>query len=275
MPTRRGRGETTWRSGRARPTRWAPPTTGPARTSRCSARSPRRSSSVCSTNDGGETRVTMPEVDAYVWHCYLPDVQPGQRYGYRVYGPYDPRRGLRCNPNKLLLDPYAKAVAGADRLGPGAVRLPARRRPRLGQRRRLRAAHDVRRRHQPVLRLDRRPGPADPLRRQHHLRGARQGSDRAAPRGPRAPARHLRRRRPPGGDRPPEPARRHRDRADAGAPVRPGHARCWTRGCPTTGATTPSASSRRTTPTPPPATAASRSRSSRPWSRRCTRPASR
>ena len=62
--------------------------------------------------DGTETRVTMPEVDAYVWHCYLPAVQPGQRYGYRVHGPWDPGQGVRCNPNKLLLDPYAKAVSG-------------------------------------------------------------------------------------------------------------------------------------------------------------------
>ncbi len=61
---------------------------------------------------GRETRVVMPENDGYVWHCYLPSVQPGQRYGYRVHGPYDPTAGLRCNPNKLLLDPYAKAVSG-------------------------------------------------------------------------------------------------------------------------------------------------------------------
>ena len=62
--------------------------------------------------DGKETRVELTEVDAYVWHCYLPSVQPGQRYGYRVHGPWEPERGLRCNPNKLLLDPYAKATAG-------------------------------------------------------------------------------------------------------------------------------------------------------------------
>ncbi|MFN8190159.1 MAG: glycogen debranching protein GlgX [Nocardioidaceae bacterium] len=59
-----------------------------------------------------ETRIELTEVDGYVWHCYLPHVQPGQRYGYRVHGPYDPSRGLRCNPNKLLLDPYAKATWG-------------------------------------------------------------------------------------------------------------------------------------------------------------------
>jgi glycogen operon protein len=62
--------------------------------------------------DGTETRVELIEVDAYVWHAYLPQVQPGQRYGYRVHGPYDPKSGLRCNPNKLLLDPYAKATCG-------------------------------------------------------------------------------------------------------------------------------------------------------------------
>ncbi len=63
-------------------------------------------------DDRTETRVALTEVDAFVWHCYLPSVQPGQRYGYRVHGPHDPEEGLRCNPNKLLLDPYAKATAG-------------------------------------------------------------------------------------------------------------------------------------------------------------------
>ncbi len=62
--------------------------------------------------DGTETRVELQDVDAFVWHAYLPQVQPGQRYGYRVHGPYDPEQGLRTNPNKVLLDPYAKAVAG-------------------------------------------------------------------------------------------------------------------------------------------------------------------
>ncbi|WP_104108153.1 glycogen debranching protein GlgX [Nocardioides sp. 616] len=62
--------------------------------------------------DRNETRVEVTEVDAHVWHCFLPLVQPGQRYGYRVHGPYEPENGLRCNPNKLLLDPYAKATYG-------------------------------------------------------------------------------------------------------------------------------------------------------------------
>jgi isoamylase len=59
-----------------------------------------------------ETRVPLTEVDGFVWHCYLPGVGPGQRYGYRVHGPYRPERGHRCNPAKLLLDPYGKAVDG-------------------------------------------------------------------------------------------------------------------------------------------------------------------
>ncbi len=68
---------------------------------------------VCLFDDAGdETRVKLPESDGFVWHGYLPGVSPGQRYGYRVHGPYEPRAGLRCNPKKLLLDPYAKAVDG-------------------------------------------------------------------------------------------------------------------------------------------------------------------
>ena len=62
--------------------------------------------------NNAETRLELIEVDGFVWHAYLPRVQPGQRYGYRVYGPYDPANGHRCNPSKLLLDPYAKAIDG-------------------------------------------------------------------------------------------------------------------------------------------------------------------
>jgi isoamylase len=59
-----------------------------------------------------ETRLELMEVDGFVWHAYLPRIQPGQRYGYRVYGPYNPAKGQRCNSAKLLLDPYAKAIDG-------------------------------------------------------------------------------------------------------------------------------------------------------------------
>ena len=64
-------------------------------------------------HDGTETRVDMREVDAYVWHEYLPQVQPGQRYGYRVHGEFDPAAGKRADPRKLLIDPYAKAISGS------------------------------------------------------------------------------------------------------------------------------------------------------------------
>jgi isoamylase len=68
-------------------------------------------------DDGTETRYPLPEVDAYCWHGHFEEVEPGQRYGYRVHGPYKPEAGLRCNPAKLLLDPYAKAVDGEVRWG--------------------------------------------------------------------------------------------------------------------------------------------------------------
>jgi len=67
---------------------------------------------LCLFQNGQETRVELPEVTAFCWHGYLPHVAPGQRYGFRVHGPWNPAEGHRCNPNKLLLDPYAKAVEG-------------------------------------------------------------------------------------------------------------------------------------------------------------------
>ena len=59
-----------------------------------------------------QARIVLPEFTDEVWHCYLPEVRPDQLYGYRVYGPYDPAAGHRFNPNKLLIDPYAKALVG-------------------------------------------------------------------------------------------------------------------------------------------------------------------
>ncbi|MDY0909498.1 glycogen debranching protein GlgX [Microbacterium sp. CFBP9034] len=61
---------------------------------------------------GKETRVDLVDVDAFVHHGYVPSVQPGMRYGYRIHGEFDPAKGKRFNPSKLLLDPYAKAVDG-------------------------------------------------------------------------------------------------------------------------------------------------------------------
>ncbi len=62
--------------------------------------------------EDAEERIELRERTAFNWHGYLPGVGPGQRYGYRVHGPWAPDRGRRFNPNKLLLDPYAKAIDG-------------------------------------------------------------------------------------------------------------------------------------------------------------------
>ncbi len=62
--------------------------------------------------DGKQTAVNLPDTTAFIWHGYVPNLGPGQHYGFRVHGPYDPRAGQRCNPSKLLVDPYAKAIEG-------------------------------------------------------------------------------------------------------------------------------------------------------------------
>lgn len=68
---------------------------------------------LCLIDDhNNETRINLDEVDGYVWHAYLPTVAPGQRYGFRVHGPWNPAAGLRCDPSKLLLDPYGKSFDG-------------------------------------------------------------------------------------------------------------------------------------------------------------------
>lgn len=70
---------------------------------------------LCLFDDSGRherARLTLPECTDQVWHGYLPDCRPGDRYGYRVHGPYEPQQGLRFNPNKLLIDPYAKLIDG-------------------------------------------------------------------------------------------------------------------------------------------------------------------
>ncbi|MCV7398469.1 glycogen debranching protein GlgX [Mycobacterium paraseoulense] len=68
---------------------------------------------LCLIDDAGaETRIPLDEVDGFVWHAYLPNITPGQRYGFRVYGSFDPAAGHRCDPSKLLLDPYGKAFHG-------------------------------------------------------------------------------------------------------------------------------------------------------------------
>jgi len=64
------------------------------------------------TPEGEEERIELAQLTNYNWHCCLPGVGPGQRYGYRVHGPYEPDDGLRSNPCKLIIDPYAKAIEG-------------------------------------------------------------------------------------------------------------------------------------------------------------------
>jgi glycogen operon protein len=67
---------------------------------------------------GAETRIPILDCDAGVWHVFVPGVRAGQAYGYRATGPYDPARGVRCHPSRLLLDPYARAVSGTVTFGP-------------------------------------------------------------------------------------------------------------------------------------------------------------
>src|SRR5262245_45064230 len=63
--------------------------------------------------EGAQTNIIhLHEQTNYIWHCYLPEARPGQFYGYRVHGPYEPQSGYRFNPAKLSIDPYAKAING-------------------------------------------------------------------------------------------------------------------------------------------------------------------
>ena len=169
--------------------------------------------------DGDETRFELPEVDGFVWHAFLPGVEPGQRYGYRVYGPYDPAHGLRCNPNKLLLDPYAKAIDGTIQWDeslfgyhfgdPDSVN------------------DDDSATHMPKCVVvnpffdwatDRSPRHpyAESVIYEAHVKGM----TAAASRDPGGDARHLRRHGAPGHDRPPDLAGHHHARTDARAPLR-------------------------------------------------------
>jgi isoamylase len=77
---------------------------------------------LCLFDDAGrETQIPVGDNDADVWHVFVPGIGPGQAYGYRVGGPWDPARGLRCNPTKLLLDPYAMAISGSVSFGPAVL----------------------------------------------------------------------------------------------------------------------------------------------------------
>ena len=233
--------------------------------------------SACSTGRGG--RAGRADRGGRLRLALLPArrSQPGQRYGYRVHGPYEPGRGQRCNPNKLLLDPYAKAVdrrrsTGTRRCSATASATPDQRNDDDS------APHMLHGRgHQPVLRLGRATARrASPYHEtviyEAHVKGLTDAPPgvpeelRGTYAGLAHPAiiEHLTR------------LGRHRGRADAGAPVRPGQPPARHGACATTGATTPSASSPRTTRYAAPGSR----RQAGPgvqgaWSKRCTRPASR
>ena len=249
--------------------RSGPPTTAPAPTSRSSRRSPRASSCACSATRrangrGDELRIDVSEIDGHIWHVYLPDVRPGQHYGWRVHGPWNPSAG----PVVQLVEAADRPVRQGDRrLGrldarpASATTLDDPDKPNFDDS----APHvplDGRRR--PVLRLGQRPAAAPPDARHRDLRGPRPRPHDAAPRHPRRPARHLLGGRPPGDHRAPRQPRRHRDRADAGAPVHPRPPPPPARPEATTGATTRSRSSRRTTATRT-AGCSARRRSSSRW----------
>ena len=170
---------------------------------------------------GRETRIPLPDYDAGVWHGFVPGAGPGQAYGYRAAGPYDPARGLRCNPAKLLLDPYARAISGEVTFGPevlgyavGDPDAPSA----------LDSAGHVPR----SLVVDGTFGWTDggPLRRRYsdtiiyevHVKGFTMRH----PGVPRRAARHLRRAGARGRRRLPGRPRRDRGRAAAGAPERAG-----------------------------------------------------
>ena len=168
---------------------------------------------------GVETRVEFTDVDAFIWHAYLPQVGPGQRYGYRVYGAYDPKNGQRANPNKLLLDPYVKATVGAISWDQSLYSYdfgdPDSRNDDDS------AAHMM-------LGVVVNPffdwagdrAPRTPYASSVIYEAHVKGTHRAAARRARGDARHLQRHRPPRGHRPPAEARRNRHRAHACAPVR-------------------------------------------------------
>ena len=140
-----------------------------------------------------ETRHELTEVSLGIWHGAIPGVAPGTRYGFRADGPWQPGLGLRFNPEKLLLDPYARAVSGRLARRPRDLRLPRRGAGHPGPPRQRAVRPEERGGPRPRLRLGRRPEAVRPVARHRHLRAAREGDDRAARPGARAPARHVRR----------------------------------------------------------------------------------
>ena len=195
--------------------------TAAARTSRCSARTPARSSSACSTTTATRPGCRCARRRALNWHCYVPDVGPGQRYGYRVHGPYDPAQGNFFNPAKLLIDPYAKAIdgvvdsSGAVNLLPYAPGNDATvERDDEDDASAIPKAVVI----DEAFVLGGRSPAAGAVLGYGHLRDARARVHDAQSRRARGSARHLRRPRLRRRDRLPQGPRRHRRRVDADPP---------------------------------------------------------
>ena len=182
---------------------------------------PPRSSCACSTPredaKGGPSHRRCRSTTDQVWHGYLPDVAPGQLYGYRVHGPYEPAKGHRFNPNKVVLDPYAKAI-GRDLRWDDSLfgYTSATERPTCPS---TSATAPPSRRWPSVidtgLHLGRRPRARTPGTRRSSTSCTSRASAAAAGRAGRA-ARHLRRPGVRGGDRASAEPGRHRRRAAAG-----------------------------------------------------------
>ena len=160
-------------------------------------------------------RIALPEFTHEVWHGYLPDVRPGQLYGYRVHGPYDPQNGHRFNPHKLLIDPYAKALHGDIKWHDASFgyRVGSPRGDLLPDRRDSAFVIPKCVVIDPAVSNDRplRRNWAETIIYEAHVKGM----TAAQPTYPRAAPRHLRRLRRPAHHRPSRQARRHRGRADA------------------------------------------------------------
>ena len=168
-----------------------------------------------------ETQIPLTDNDADIWDGFVPGAGPGQAYGYRVGGPWDPAQGLRCNPAKLLLDPYAKAVAGTVTFEPellGQDETDPSKPSTLDSAPQAPRSLIV---DSGVQLAGRRPALV-PVRGHGDLRGARQGLHHGPPGYSAGAARHLRRAGAPGRDRVPDRSGCHLRRAAAGAPERAG-----------------------------------------------------
>ena len=193
---------------------------------------------LCLIDDrGNESRIPLDEVDGYVWHAYLPNITPGQRYGFRVHGPFDPAAGHRCDPSKLLLDPYGRSFDGDFTFGQGLFSYDLNAVDPEGDTANTGTPPMVDSLGHTMTSVVINPyfdwafdrAPLTPYHEtviyEAHVKGLTQ-THPGVPEGLRG---HLRRPGPPGDRRSPQVARCHRRRADAGPPVparpAPGRAR--------------------------------------------------